>query len=64
MNTIEQQEMHWADLMHQLEHNTTFSKRQFRSIRYIVASLKASTDKKISIIEQIISWEKETRKYD
>ena len=64
MNTIEQQEMHWSDLMHQLEHNTTFSKRQFRSIRYIVANLNASTDKKISIIEQIISWEKETRKYD
>ena len=54
MNTIEQQEKHWSDLMHQLEHNTTFSERQFHSIGYIVSSLKASTEKKISIIEEII----------
>jgi hypothetical protein len=56
MKTTEQYEMHWADLMHQLEHSTTFSKRQFRSIGYVVASLKAKTEKKIEIIEEIIKW--------
>jgi hypothetical protein len=54
METIDRQEMYWANLMHQLENNTTFSERQFHSIGYIVSSLKVSTEKKISIIEEII----------
>lgn len=56
MDKIAQQDLEWAKLMAQLEHECSFDKNQFLAIAFGVAAPIMPAEKKIEIVEGIIKF--------
>ena len=56
MDKIAQQDLQWAKLMHQLEHECSFDKNQFLAVAFGVGAPIMPAEKKIEIVEGIIKF--------